>query len=75
MPRSSEKHVTQRAGARLSLALWILNMAMVIATLPILILALPAPQPQGQFGFRGFSSIFEIGFGTIGAHRRGSAAA
>jgi signal transduction histidine kinase len=52
---------------RLAWTLWGIAMALAVGALAFLVLAWSTPAPEGQFGFRGFSMIFAVAFGTPGA--------
>lgn len=59
--------MSPRAARRLAWSLWGVSMALVALTLVFLILGRATPPPSGSFGFRGFSMVFAVTFGTVGA--------
>ena len=59
--------MTAGSARRLAWTLWVVSMILVALTLVVLILGRSTPPPVGSFGFRGFSMVFAVTFGTVGA--------
>jgi hypothetical protein len=47
--------------------MWILTLAIAAIGLSLLVWDWPAPVPAGFFGIRGFSGLWAVGFGGVGA--------
>ena len=59
--------MTPRSGRRLAWSSWVVSMVLVALTLVFLFLGRSTSPPAGTFGFRGFSMVFAVTFGTVGA--------
>ena len=59
--------VTSRSARRLAWGLWVVAATLAALALVYLVLGRSTPPPPGSFGFRGFSIIFALSFGTVGA--------
>jgi signal transduction histidine kinase len=59
--------MTPRSARRLAWTSWVVSMILVALTLVFLFLGRSTPPPAGTFGFRGFSMVFAVTFGTVGA--------
>jgi signal transduction histidine kinase len=59
--------MTPRSARRVALSSWVVSMILVALTLVFLGLGRSTSPPAGSFGFRGFSMVFAVTFGTVGA--------
>lgn len=56
-----------KTASRLAWTLWFIAIALAAAAVVFLVLGRHTPPPPGTFGFRGFSAVFAVAFGTVGA--------
>ena len=59
--------MTARTTRAVAWSSWAVGMALAFAAAIFLVLGRSTPPPAGSFGFRGFSIVFAVTFGTVGA--------